>query len=294
MSSKTLRLVFPEWQGGAPAALDTLVNEVTPPCNLLGYAMGSRIIQMIAPKLTGPEVVVPVSMSTDPSSLQDENGIFARRVLLSEVKECVKIIKEQNPERIITIGGECSASVPPFSYLSQKYNNDVAIIWIDAHPDIGQPGDDDHGYNSMALAHILGHGDKEFLDSLPGSYQSGHVMYLGIRSIDSTQQQRIKSWGLNMTTPEEFRNNPQIIVDWLRSTKCSKVMIHLDLDVIDPEEIILAVGLTPKGMLLSEVTEALNLIDSSFDIVGFTVAEHMPRVEMRLSLFLSQLNVFKK
>ena len=294
MSSSTLRLVFSEWQGGGPSSLDTMVTEVPIPHNYLGYAMGSKILQLIAPKSTGPEVVVPISYATDAESLKVEKGIFARKPLLQEVKDCVRILNEQHPDRIITLGGECSASVPPFAYLAKKYGSDIAIIWVDAHPDVDEPGDQYNGYHAMALAHILGHGDKEFLDALPGAYTGGHVMYLGIRSIDEVQQKKINAWGLKTTSPEQFRANPQSIVDWLKSTGCSKVMIHLDLDVVDPAEIVLAVGTDPDGMKLAEVAQALNLIDGAVAIVGFTVAEHMPRTEMRLSMFLSQLNVFKK
>ena len=77
----------------------------------------------------------------------------------------------------------------------------------------------------MALAHILGHGDKEFFDSLPGSYQGGHVMYLGIRSIDSTQQQRIKSEyildnlkNLKLDTLQLFSNIQRLNKDKLNPT----------------------------------------------------------------------------
>ena len=39
--------------------------------------------------------------------------------------------------RISTLGGECSATMAPFSYLINKYGDDMAILWIDSHPDMG-------------------------------------------------------------------------------------------------------------------------------------------------------------
>ena len=46
------------------------------------------------------------------------------------------MLQVSNPDKIVTLGGECSVSVDPFTYLAQKYKNDVALIWIDAHPDL--------------------------------------------------------------------------------------------------------------------------------------------------------------
>ena len=294
MSSSTLRLIFPIWQGPTPEIVDYYVPELPSPLNIIGYELGSKILQMITPKASGPEITVPVSMATDKDSLKVENGISAKKPIIQAMKDATKIIKEQNPDRIITLGGDCSASVPPFMYLSQKYGEDLAIIWIDAHPDIDLPEDPYDGFSAMALGHILGHGDKDILSVLPHPYTGNNVTYIGLRAVDETQKKRVKEYGINVITCEQFRENPQTIVDWIKSTKCSKVLVHLDLDVTDSDEIILAVGKEPNGMKLNEVAEAVNLIDSSSDIVAFTVAEHMPRTEMILRHFLSQLKVFNK
>ena len=54
----------------------------------------------------------------------------------------------EQPNKIVTLGGECSVSVVPFTYLANKYKDDVAMIWIDAHPDITLPGDVYPGYHA--------------------------------------------------------------------------------------------------------------------------------------------------
>lgn len=56
----------------------------------------------------------------------------------------------------MTLGGECSVSVPVFTYLADKYSDDVVVVWVDAHPDITLPGDDYTGYHAMALTAIMG------------------------------------------------------------------------------------------------------------------------------------------
>jgi arginase len=47
--------------------------------------------------------------------------------------------RQHDPARIITLGGECAISVAPFSALARRYGDDLAIVWIDSHPDVGTP-----------------------------------------------------------------------------------------------------------------------------------------------------------
>src|SRR5690348_16382588 len=43
-------------------------------------------------------------------------------------------------------------SVAPFSELARRYGQDLAIILIDSHPDIGTPQSQYPGYHAMAVA----------------------------------------------------------------------------------------------------------------------------------------------
>jgi len=43
-------------------------------------------------------------------------------------------------------------SVAPFSELARRYGEDLAIVWIDTHPDVGTPKSEYPGYHAMAVA----------------------------------------------------------------------------------------------------------------------------------------------
>lgn len=73
----------------------------------------------------------------------------------------------------------------------------------------------------------------------------------------------------------------------------SKVVIHFDMDVLDPAEIIAAVGVVPDGMKIAEVVRVINDIGQEKDIVGLTVAEPMPRTAIRIKNMLEQLPLLK-
>lgn len=80
------------------------------------------------------------------------------------------------------------------------------------------------------------------------------------------------------------------MIDWLNKSGKSKVMIHFDLDVMDPADILAAVADGPAGGLtLNEVVRLINDIASSKEVVALTVSEHMPCLAIRLKTMLSQL-----
>ena len=51
--------------------------------------------------------------------------------------------------------------------LDSKIQDDVALIWIDAHPDITLPGDIYPGFHAMAVTACMGYGDTKILAELP-------------------------------------------------------------------------------------------------------------------------------
>ena len=70
--------------------------------------------------------------------------------------------------------------------------------------------------------------------------------------------------------------------------------IHLDLDVLDPAEIIAAVGVSPNGMKIDEVIKAINFISEKKELVGLTIAEHLPRIEIMIKNLINSLPLIKR
>ena len=76
----------------------------------------------------------------------------------------------------------------------------------------------------------------------------------------------------------------------MRGTGKKKVMIHFDMDVLDPADILVAVADGPEGGLkLKEAVRSINDIANEFELVALTIAEPMPRIAIRLKRMLSQL-----
>ncbi|MDF7647519.1 arginase family protein [Erwiniaceae bacterium L1_54_3] len=290
--SSTLRLIFPQWQGGGP--IDTFVPELPAEDALKGYFLGSRLLNFLAPESGGKKAEIPVSLKL--ADRTEKKGIIAYDAVVKNIRTALSVIREHAPERIVTLGGECSVSVVPFTYLADKYRDDVAVVWVDAHPDLNYPGEGSRGYHAMALASVLGHGDEQLQSLLPASIEPSRALIVGLRAWEKEggTPERQHELGVKSYPPTAVSEDSVPVMDWLESTGASKVLIHFDLDVIDPAEMIAAVGTDPDGMKISEVSRLINDIAQGFDVVGLTVAEPMPRVAIKLQKLLSDLPLLRK
>lgn len=290
--SSTLRLIYPQWQGGGTIA--DFVPELSAEDAYKGYYLGAKLLEFLAPETSLDTVEVPISL--DIKDRVEENGIIAYQTILKQSQEAMDLLKLKDPSRIVTLGGECSVSVVPFTYLLNKYQNDVAVVWIDAHPDLNLPYEGHRGFHAMALAACLGLGDKQILDIFPSKIQPSKAIIIGLRSweFEGGTSQRQKEWGVKHLSPEQVANNSSLLLEWLKATGVSKVLIHFDMDVIDPKEMIAAVGTDPDGMKIDEVVRLINDINESYDIVGLTVAEPMPRVAIKIQNMMSKLPLLGK
>ena len=214
-----------------------------------------------------------------------------RDVIVLQTKAALDTLKIANPDKVVTLGGECSVSVPVFTYLADKYGDDVAVVWVDAHPDITLPGDDYTGYHAMALKAIMGKGAPEIVWQLPAKISPDRICLAGLRECEYPYiEKRVNDFGLVHFSPAVLASNSTPVIDWLRKSGASKVMIHFDMDVMDPADILAAVADGPKGGLkLKEVVRLINDIAREKEPVALTVAEPMPRLAIRFKQMLSEL-----
>lgn len=288
---KTLRLIYPQWQGGVVANWmpDIPADDVS-----RGYFLGAQLLQVLAPESKQKTVEVPISL--DIESHKMERNISGYHAIIKQSKAALELIRRENPDRIVTLGGECSVSVVPFTYLAEKYPDDVAVVWIDAHPDLNLPGDSYTGYHAMALTACFGMGDKAIVDVFPAKLNPSKSIIVGLRAWDDTNasKERQDQIGVKSLSPADVAPNSTAILDWLKTTGVSKVVIHFDLDALDPAEIIAAVGTDPDGLKIETLVRMIDDIAKEYDIVGLTIAEAMPRVAIKIRNMLNKMPLLKE
>ena len=288
--TKTIRLIYPQWQG---ASIVPLIPEVKNPDDASrGYFLGAQLLNFLAPDSGQETLTVPVSIELEDRQVTD--GVLDRDIIVRQTRTALDMLRVSNPDKIVTLGGECSVSVVPFTYLAEKYDNDVAVIWIDAHPDITLPGDVYPGYHAMAVTAGMGYGDKRILEELPTKISPSKILLVGLRNWERDEiKERQQQYGIKHLSPQDVAQNSDAIKSWLKACGASKVVIHFDMDALDPAEIIAAVGTDPDGMKMEEVIRVINDIAAEKELVGLTIAEPMPRTAIRIKNMLNQLPLLK-
>lgn len=287
---KTIRLIYPQWQGADIARWIPEISDAGKSAR--GYSLGAMLLDFLAPDRGQEKYVVPVRM--DPGERTVTDGVLDRDDIVRQTRAALDILEVASPDRIVTLGGECSVSVVPFTYLYARYGGDVAMVWIDAHPDITLPGDSYAGYHAMAVTACMGLGDSGIVSLLPAVFPASRILYVGLRDWERQEiVERQKQYGIKHFGPGDVASGSECVQKWLQDCGASRVVVHFDLDVLDPAEIIAAAGVSPDGMTIEQVVRVINDIASEKDIVGLTVAEPVPRNAIRLRDMLAGLPLLK-
>ena len=289
-NNKTLRLLFPQWQGG----------------NNPAYHFGSQLLNWLAPEATGPIEQVAVQQP-DGAALQRENGIVARRALLDQVSDARQLIDKHRPDRLVVLGGDCLVDLAPFAYLNERYDGELAVLWVDTHPDVITPNESEHGH-TMVLGALLGEGDAELTAAVKRPVKPRNVMFAGRRdtstdfpAILAKETEMFERLKLRTAGPEGLADTSEPVLEWLRSTGAKHLAIHFDLDVLDPklfrsllfsnpDPSVPSVDTYPSGrMTMEQIVRLLSDVDKAIDIVGLGITEHLPWDSLALKNMLAEL-----
>lgn len=280
-----LRLTFPQWQGGG----------------LPLYRLGAQLLSWLAPAASGPEVVIDVP---PPGPLAVEDGITARAAVLAQTDAAMSRLREHAPQRVVVLGGDCGVDLAPFAYLNDLYAGDLAVLWVDAHPDIMTP-DQTPNAHAMVLGHLLGQGDPDFVARVPRPLSPDRVMFAGLYDMSPAERATLDRLGLQIATPGDLRAGSGKVTDWLRATGARVVAIHLDLDVLDPAQLRSlyfsrpdaapgAFDGIPQGrMTIAEVVRLLSDVAATARVVGLGITEFLPWDAMTLQAMLRALPLLR-
>ena len=182
----------------------------------------------------------------------------------------------------ILIGGDHSISIAS-ALASQKANENIGIIWFDAHTDFNTFETTETGnIHGLPLAAICGYKNKElrkFFDEKP--IDPKNIVVVGARSIDKQELVNVKDAGITVFTTEDIKSKGiKYIVDEafkIASNNTNKVHVSYDLDLIDPKD---APGVTVpeiNGITKSEALELNNeILNHINEIVSCDLVELNP------------------
>ena len=145
---KEISLIFPQWQG---------------------YGLSTKLAdgaRLIASQLSSSYTCATVAVELR-EDLTIQNGILGYASILRQLDYARSLLLEENPSRILTVGGDCGVEVAPISFLNHRYDQSITVIWLDAHGDLNTPMLSPSGhFHGMPLRVLMGDGD------LPSSFDS--------------------------------------------------------------------------------------------------------------------------
>ncbi|WP_432700516.1 arginase family protein [Kluyvera cryocrescens] len=287
MTSKTLRLLFPQWQGGN-----------NPP-----YYLGSLLLSFLAPEPTGPVASVPVyEPTTEP--LTEIDGITAKPQIIRQLNDAAALIAQHCPDSIVVLGGDCLVSLAPFAHLLNKYGDKLGVLWVDSHPDV-QTAKQYPNAHAHVLGALIGTGDNDLVAHVATRLNPAKIMIAGIHDPLAYEADYLARHNIATIAPEQVKNGGKEVMAWIEREHIEYLAIHIDLDVLDPSlfrSVLFAkpgrgehdFGDVAEGKLaIEEVLKLITQATSKAEPVGLTIAEHLPWDMLNLKNMLSALPLMK-
>lgn len=283
MNNQTLRLVIPDWQAG---------NNPT-------YALGAQILKAIAPA-NDNQPTVTIDVPTQTSNLEKKNGVFAQDVVKENLLKVKQVLQDQQPAKVITLGGNCQVSQAPIDYLNGQYDH-LGVVWVDAHPDVSTPKNFPYEH-AMVLANLLQKGDPVFNQLVDHPLKPDQVFYVGLQEPNAAEKVLLPDDGLEYQHHEGLSLTD--LKAWVKENDIQQLYIHFDIDVLSPHSFY-ATFLnnpqfttkpnTPEGIAnVPETWQFLIDLNNQFNLAGLTIAEYLPWSAQQLSNLMADLSIFNQ
>ena len=223
---------------------------------------------------------------------EKENPKYLKEMLASckNMAESVKQILQDDRLPVI-LGGDHSIAIGTFSAISSFYQakeQEIGLIWFDAHADINTPETSGSGnIHGMPLATILGYGDEQLinLEGFKPKLNPKFCAHVGARDLDAGEQKRIHSLGMrdNFFTMSDIdrRGMLDCVKDAIviASQASGGFAVTFDVDVIDPRFAPGSGTLVRGGITYREAHLALEVIAENSNIRSFEIVEVNPMLD---------------
>lgn len=251
-------LLFPEWQGYG--ANQEVFHGAHHFCRHVGQSFNYNEVEV-----------------REKEELKSEGGIIGRNSLLRMMDHANALLKGANPAQTFMIGGTCACEVVPVSFLNQKYDNDLAIFWFDAHGDLNTPESSPSGrLHGMPLRSLLGEGDSEILKRVSRIVNPEQIALVGSRDLDDGEQTFIDRNKIPIFQPSSVSHLDEM-VDFAKAAGFKHAYIHFDLDVLEPSEFPHVLIPVADGLSINNAVASMSLIRNNFYIVGCSIVEYCPK-----------------
>ena len=183
----------------------------------------------------------------------------------------------------VVLGGDCTIVAGTAAGARAALGRPVGVIYIDANADLNTPETSPSGIlDGMALALALGRGPEEVWSKAPAAppLPPDHVVLAGFRELDPSERTAIGDLALALPARAARRLGMHAVAALAMESienEDGPVLVHLDIDAIDPTEMPVT-GYHTRGEALSltEVSDLVTALLASERTVALEVTEYDP------------------
>ncbi|WP_218868858.1 arginase family protein [Glaciibacter psychrotolerans] len=250
-------VVVPQWQGSVSERAMRLCD-------------GAEAIRGDLPASATRTVDVPVEAG------DSENTSVNRFSSLLQVREGHAAALRAADDWVLTIGGDCGVSLTAVEHASKQHPGTLAVVWLDAHPDLHTPESSPSGaFSGMVLRAISGEGAERLALSPAVAVPLERVVLAGARDIDPAEDALIRDRAIPVLDVESADFAVKL-TDAVRHAGASAVYLHIDLDVLDPSALSGLANPVPFGITIEGLTAAITALRAQFPLAGATIAGFAP------------------
>jgi arginase len=212
---------------------------------------------------------------------------LAKRVRLARDDGCFPLV----------LSGNCNSSL---GTVAGAGPDQLGIIWFDGHGDFNTPETTESGFlDGMGLATAAGLCWKKMAASIPGfrPVPVGNILHAGGRDFYPEERALFEQGGGTIVGAEAIRRAGarESLEPALESLgrRVSRVYLHFDLDVLDPEPAPANEFAAPDGLSLAHIREAVQTIGERFNVCAGGIASYDPRCDKEDRVLNAGLTIIK-
>jgi arginase len=185
---------------------------------------------------------------------------------------------------VLVLGGDCTVELGTVAG-ALRSNIDVGLVYIDLDTDLNTPrSTTDGALDWMGVAHLLGVSDtlEELVTIGPRTplLRPDQLLYFAIDNVEPFERQLIRELGIENVPLAQVAAAPTKVAErvahgWAR--KFQRLLIHLDVDVVDFADMPLAENTRRNvGLKFDQLVAALRVLLSAPNWAALTVCELNP------------------
>lgn len=221
-------------------------------------AAGHRVsVEVLGPESEAPPAEIRTAFEL--------SRVLARRVRAAAASGALPVV----------LAGNCNTAVGTLAGLGDP---ECGVLWFDSHGDFNTPETTLGGFlDGMALAIVTGRCWRQLAASVPGfrPIPERAVLLLGTRDLDPLERELLAESEIRMLPPAQVRTELADALDALGS-RTRDAYVHLDLDVLDPQEGRANALAAPDGLRIEEVRGALRQIRREFRVRAVALTAYDP------------------